>query len=64
MDTDIKCELASELVNYIWYNIVNQKLLAPEHHSFTATNGDIVYTEVAQDMFSDLLGIIEKVTEE
>ena len=64
MEMDEKCELASELLDYVWYDVIQKGFLVPKDHSMTASNGDVVYIEEAQNLFEDLLEIIEKVTEE
>lgn len=53
---DIMCELASDITEYIWYQNKPDRL---EHHSYEAPNGDIMYTDEAQDIFNQVLDIID-----
>ena len=56
--TEVLCELASAIVERQFYkdNAFNSL-----EHSFTASNGDIVYTEEVQDEFGEVLDLIEEI---
>ena len=56
---DVVSDLASELVDYIWYSHVHKGELTPPDHSFTAENGDITYVDEAQDIFNTVLDIVD-----
>lgn len=63
MDTDEKCKLASELVDYIWYTHIYRKTLIPPHHTVEKIDADgdrcDYYVEEAQDIFNKVLDIID-----
>lgn len=52
---DEKCELASKIVDYIWYEILKKK----GHHSIVVDGGDEIYLVEAGNIFSDVLDIID-----
>ena len=58
VDMEMMCELASAIVERQFYkdNAFNSL-----EHSFTASNGDIVYTEEVQDEFGEVLDIIDNI---
>lgn len=59
MKMDQKCELASELVDYIWYCVINKNKVMFNDHSYTDKNGDIKYIDEVQDIFNAILDIVD-----
>ena len=59
MGMDEKCELATLLVDYIWYSVKHADKIAPPHHSLTDDNGDVRYVDEAQDIFNRVLDNID-----
>lgn len=62
MDMDDKCELASNIVDYIWYDIINKNKFVVDHHSYKHGD-DMRYTDEAQDIFNKVLDIIDEVAQ-
>jgi hypothetical protein len=60
MQTDEKCELASAIVDYIWRGVHQQVA----DHSYTENNGDVRYVDEAQDIFNNVLDIIDEYVKE
>jgi len=55
VDMEMMCELASAIVERQWHkNNLSD-------HSFTASNGDVVYKEEVQDEFGEVLDIIDDI---
>lgn len=67
METDIKCEIASKMVDYIWYNHIHKNNLTPPHHTIEKKDAqgyeNNYYLEQAQDIFNHVLDIIDDYTE-
>ena len=59
VDMEEKCELASELVDYIWYSVIHKNNLLVEHHSYEEKD-DVRYLDEAQDIFNVVLDIIDE----
>jgi len=57
MSSDVKAELASEILDYIW----NKNHWENETHSFIDEKGDVTYIEEAQNMYNDIYDIIDEV---
>lgn len=56
---DVMCEMASDIVNYIWFTVLHHA----DHydHTIEDENGDFVYREEAQDIFNAVLDHIDNV---
>lgn len=59
MGMDEKCELASAFVDYMWYQVLRKT----DPHTIEKKDGEgwtsYYYTEEAQDLFNNVLDIID-----
>ena len=55
IETEVLSELASAIVERDWYKTHST------NHSFTASNGDLVYREEVQQEFIEVLDLIEEI---
>lgn len=59
MSNDTKAELASELVDYVWYKLLKNT----EHHTKT-NNGSDFYIKEADDIWCKIYDIVDEVVSE
>ncbi len=55
VETEVLSELASAIVEREWYKTHST------NHSFTASNGDLVYKQEVQDEFCEVLDLIDNI---
>ena len=55
VEMDELCEIASNLLEYIWYGVLGETI----NHTVMAPNGDYNYRDESQDIFNTVLDILD-----